>query len=142
MHSFAFAAVRSFALLAIFVTVLSSSPVRGQSFRVQCPAATSLHPGICSGGTNAGQRCVTVADCPDRAGTCVSSGIDAAYPGQIKCQHVGGGDGYATMGDGTQIYLFAFSPLSGLSDIQAGKPGTQTAAVFNSGYVCLLYTSP
>src|SRR5664279_3684743 len=134
MHSFASAAVRTFAILVIFVIVLSSSPARGQSFRVQCPAATPLHPGICAGGTNAGQSCVTVADCPGRAGTCVSSGDDAAHPGQIKCQHVGGGDGYATMGDGTQIYLFAFSPLSGLSDIQSGKPGTQTPAVFNGGY--------
>ncbi len=35
------------------------------------------------------------------------------------------------MADGTQIYLFAFSPLSGLADIQAGLPGTQTADVFN-----------
>jgi len=25
---------------------------------------------------------------------------------------VSGGDGYATMADGTQIYLFAFGPLS------------------------------
>ena len=39
------------------------------------------------------------------------------------------------MGDGHQIYLFAFSPLSGLADIEAGKPGTETASVFNAGYV-------
>ena len=39
------------------------------------------------------------------------------------------------MGDGTQIYLFAFSPLSGLADLEAGQPGTQLAKVFNAGYV-------
>jgi FtsP/CotA-like multicopper oxidase with cupredoxin domain len=126
---------RSCATLAAMAMISFAVPARAQSFRVQCPAATTLHPGACSGGTNAGQTCVTVADCPDRTGSCVGGAIDPAHPGQVKCQHIGGGDGYATMGDGTQIYLFAFSPLSGLSDIQAGKPGTQTPAVFSSGYV-------
>jgi len=55
-------------------------------------------------------------------------------PRLVKCQHVGGGDGFRHHGDGTQIYLFAFSPLSGLADIQAGLPGTQAADVFNAGY--------
>jgi FtsP/CotA-like multicopper oxidase with cupredoxin domain len=48
----------------------------------------------------------------------------------IKCQQVAGGDGFATMGDGTQTYLFGFGPLSGLADIYAGKPGTQLAKDF------------
>ena len=38
-----------------------------------------------------------------------------ANPG-IKCQQISGGDGFATMGDGTQTYLFAFGPLSGMAD--------------------------
>jgi FtsP/CotA-like multicopper oxidase with cupredoxin domain len=54
--------------------------------------------------------------------------------GQIKCQQVSGGDGYATMADGTQIYLFAFGPLSGLANIAAGQPGTVTPDVFNQVY--------
>ena len=49
----------------------------------------------------------------------------------IKCQQISGGDGFATMGDGTQTYLFGFGPLSGLSDIAQGLPGTQEPAVFN-----------
>ena len=118
------------ALTVVFVGLL---PVQAlaQSFRVQCPTTTSLHPGACSGGTNAGQACKRIADCPDKTGVCVPPGsaIDPSHPGQIKCQHVGGGDGYATMGDGNQIYLFAFSPLSGLADIEAGLAGTQTAKV-------------
>jgi FtsP/CotA-like multicopper oxidase with cupredoxin domain len=49
----------------------------------------------------------------------------------IKCQQISGGDGFATMADGTQIYLFAFGPLSGMADIINGLPGTQPASVFN-----------
>jgi FtsP/CotA-like multicopper oxidase with cupredoxin domain len=52
--------------------------------------------------------------------------------GAIKCQQISGGDGYATMGDGHQIYLFGFGPLSGLQDIANGQPGTETASVFNN----------
>jgi FtsP/CotA-like multicopper oxidase with cupredoxin domain len=49
----------------------------------------------------------------------------------IKCQQISGGDGFASMGDGTQTYLFSFGPLSGLADIVNGLPGTEPAAVFN-----------
>jgi FtsP/CotA-like multicopper oxidase with cupredoxin domain len=99
--------VNRHALLAVYLGLVAL-PARAQSFRVQCPATTALHPN--------------------------GSTVDPAHPGVVKCQHVGGGDGFATMGDGTQIYLFAFSPLSGLADIQAGLPGTETADVFNAGY--------
>ncbi len=99
--------VNRFTVLALSLG-LSAVPASAQSFRVQCPDTTPLHPN--------------------------GSAVDPAHPGQVKCQHIGGGDGYATMADGTQIYLFAFSPLSGLSDIEAGQPGTQTASVFNGPY--------
>jgi len=56
----------------------------------------------------------------------------ASVPGAIKCQQISGGDGLATMADGTQTYLFAFGPLSGLQAIADGQPGTEPAAVFNS----------
>jgi FtsP/CotA-like multicopper oxidase with cupredoxin domain len=52
--------------------------------------------------------------------------------GAIKCQQISGGDGYATMGDGTQTYLFAFGPLSGLADIAIGRPGTVPPSIFNA----------
>jgi len=94
-------------LLSLSV-VCVAVPARAQSFRAQCPLTTSLHP--------------------------LGSKLDQAHPGAIKCQHIGGGDGYATMADGHQIYLFAFSPLSGLSDLEKGLPGTQTNDVFNGGY--------
>jgi hypothetical protein len=54
--------------------------------------------------------------------------------GAIKCQHISGGDGFATMGDGTQTYMFSFGPLSGLYDIAQGQPGTQFPNVFNTVY--------
>jgi FtsP/CotA-like multicopper oxidase with cupredoxin domain len=94
-------------LVAISLALFALA-ARAQSFRVQCPATTALHP--------------------------LGSAVDPLHPGLVKCQHIGGGDGFATMGDGTQMYLFAFSPLSGLADIEAGLPGTQTADVFNAGY--------
>ena len=54
--------------------------------------------------------------------------------GAIKCQQISGGDGFATMGDGTQTYMFSFGPLSGLADIANGLPGTQFPNVFNTLY--------
>jgi len=83
-------------------------PAAAQSFRVQCPTSTALHP--------------PVPPTPDNP--------TGANP-HIKCQQISGGDGFATMGDGTQTYLFSFGPLSGLADIVNGRPGTETAAVFN-----------
>jgi FtsP/CotA-like multicopper oxidase with cupredoxin domain len=52
----------------------------------------------------------------------------------IKCQQIAGGDGYATMGDGSTTYLFGFGPLSGLPDIYNGLPGTQVNSVFNTTF--------
>src|SRR6201997_364929 len=95
-----------------------------QAFRVQCPATTSLHPA----GAPTGQPFMGYVDIKDPA-----TGLTyRSNGGQIKCQQVSGGDGYATMGDGTQTYLFAFGPLSGLADISNGLPGTETANVFNT----------
>jgi hypothetical protein len=54
--------------------------------------------------------------------------------GAIKCQQISGGDGFATMGDGSQTYMFSFGPLSGLADIANGKPGTQFPDKFNVQY--------
>jgi len=52
--------------------------------------------------------------------------------GAIKCQQISGGDGYATMADGTQTFMFSFGPLSGLADIANGLPGTEFPNVFNT----------
>jgi FtsP/CotA-like multicopper oxidase with cupredoxin domain len=91
-------------LIALSLCLLTL-PAAAQSFRVQCPTSTSLHPPV-NGQSNPG----------------------------IKCQQISGGDGYATMGDGTQTYMFSFGPLSGLMDIANGLPGTQPSSVFNVAY--------
>jgi FtsP/CotA-like multicopper oxidase with cupredoxin domain len=52
----------------------------------------------------------------------------------IKCQQIAGGDGYATMADGSTTYLFGFGPLSGLPDIYHGLPGTEINSVFNTTF--------
>jgi len=54
--------------------------------------------------------------------------------GAIKCQQISGGDGYSTMADGTQTFMFSFGPLSGLADVAAGLPGTQFPSGFNNVY--------
>jgi hypothetical protein len=106
---------------AIFLALIAL-PAAAQSIRVQCPQITSLHP--------------------DAADT---------SKGEIKCQHIGGSDGFATMGDGNQIYLFGFAPLSGLGDpaapdtapgILTGKPGTQNPTVFAGNTTQRGFTEP
>jgi FtsP/CotA-like multicopper oxidase with cupredoxin domain len=90
--------------LPILVACMTPVFTSAQSFQVQCPLKTALHPG---------------------------NGSDQ---GAIKCQQISGGDGYATMGDGTQTYLFAFGPLSGLGAIASGQPGTLPASAFMTPY--------
>jgi FtsP/CotA-like multicopper oxidase with cupredoxin domain len=97
-------------------------PVAAQSFRVQCPNGTTLHPSL------DGKVDSMVPGDPTRPSA-------ANANAQIKCQHISGGDGYATMADGQQTYLFAFGPLSGLADLGMGLPGTQPASVFNGPFV-------
>lgn len=90
--------------VSALILLLFALPAMAQSFRVQCPEETPLHPKSAAGAVSDG----------------------------IKCQQISGGDGYATMGDGTQTYMFSFGPLSGLVDIKNGLPGTQKASVFRT----------
>jgi len=107
-------------LLSVFAV-----PAMAQSFRVQCPTSTLTHP---SANNNAEPAYVG----PTYAGTAGYPAAPAHVNGAIKCQQIAGGDGYATMADGTQTYLFSFGPLSGLADIANGLPGTEFPAVFNT----------
>jgi FtsP/CotA-like multicopper oxidase with cupredoxin domain len=110
-------------VLVVIMTVAAS----GQSFQVQCPASTITHPTAANNNSE-----------PDYSGpTGFTAGAKGYLEptsnvnGAIKCQQISGGDGFATMGDGSQTYLFAFGPLSGLKDMADGKPGTQFPNVFN-----------
>jgi hypothetical protein len=93
-------------LLPVLGLLLGALDAEAQSFRVQCPTNTPSHPLNANGTPNA----------------------------NIKCQQIAGGDGYATMGDGSTTYLFGFGPLSGLPDIYNGLPGTQVNSVFNTTF--------
>ena len=108
-----------------------------QSFRVQCPTSTITHPDPTNAGVNNSEPAytgpTTLANTnPSNPanGYLVPSGATAN--GAIKCQQISGGDGYSTMADGTQTFMFSFGPLSGLADIAAGKPGTEFPSVFNT----------
>jgi FtsP/CotA-like multicopper oxidase with cupredoxin domain len=114
--------------LAALCCALASLPAAAQSFRVQCPSSTPLHATDQSPPyTGPVPRTATIArtDGPPAFVDYVDNG------GGIKCQQISGGDGFATMGDGTQTYLFGFGPLSGLADHVSGLPGTQLASDFN-----------
>ncbi len=111
--------------LPILLVSLATVTASAQSFRVQCPTSTITHPNAAS---NNSEPTYTG---PTYTGTNGFPAAPANVNGAIKCQQISGGDGYSTMGDGTQTYMFSFGPLSGLADIAAGKPGTQFPSVFN-----------
>jgi FtsP/CotA-like multicopper oxidase with cupredoxin domain len=119
--------------------LLVALPAGAQSFRVQCPTSTVTHPFSLSN---------TSAEAPYNGPTAFATNAQGFVTpttnvnGAIKCQQISGGDGYATMADGTQTFMFSFGPLSGLAAIAAGKTdgsfganaGTQFPNVFNTVY--------
>src|SRR6516162_9274401 len=100
-----------------------------QSFRVQCPTSTITHP---SNLTDVNHEPSYTGPTVLATGTAGYQAPTANVNGAIKCQQIAGGDGFATMGDGTQTYMFSFGPLSGLADIANGLPGTQFPKDFNT----------
>jgi FtsP/CotA-like multicopper oxidase with cupredoxin domain len=121
-------------LLVLFLA--AALPAAAQSFQVQCPTSTITHPvrdtthPLLPANNNwdllyIGPTALAIG----AGGYLVPS---ANVNGAIKCQQISGGDGFATMGDGTQTYLFAFGPLSGLHDMANGRAGTQFPDVFNT----------
>jgi hypothetical protein len=107
-------------------------PAMAQSFRVQCPTSTITHPSALH--DNNSEPAYTGPTTLSAASATTYQAPTANVNGAIKCQQIAGGDGYATMGDGTQTYLFSFGPLSGLADITQGRPGTEFPSVFNSPF--------
>ena len=120
-------------LLVALAALLFSWNVQAQSFRVQCPAGTTLHPADTSKDpsvTGSAQAKYDKITLPLPRTDGLLNPTPAMANPHIKCQQVSGGDGFATMGDGTQTYLFSFGPLSGLSNIVNGQPGTVAASEF------------
>jgi FtsP/CotA-like multicopper oxidase with cupredoxin domain len=120
-------------LFPVFVFSLGPALASAQSFRVQCPNSTITHPDPTNSGVNNSEPAYLgpTQFTKDTNGQFVVP-TPGTVNGAIKCQQISGGDGYATMGDGTQTFLFAFGPLSGLADIAAGLPGTEPPNVFNN----------
>ena len=108
-----------------------TSWVSAQSFRVQCPTSTITHPDPTNVGVNNAEPSYTgpTTLTPGSNGYLTPTG---SVNGAIKCQQISGGDGYSTMGDGAQTFMFSFGPLSGLQDIAKGQPGTEFPSVFNT----------
>src|SRR3954466_6588502 len=129
--------------LPILIVCFATFSASGQSFRVQCPSSTITHPVAANNNSEPSfsdatqyASCTPGAVIPGSSVVCPASGM---YPaghvnGAIKCQQISGGDGFATMADGTQTYMFSFGPLSGLADIASGLPGTEPPSTFNSVY--------
>ncbi len=115
--------------LPTILLALLSLPAAAQSFRVQCPASTITHPSTLNNNNVEPAYTLPTTLAANASGFLAPT---ANVNGAIKCQQVAGGDGYASMADGTQIYLFSFGPLSGLADIANGKPGTEFPSVFNN----------
>lgn len=133
------------AVLFVLLCGLAPLVANAQSFRVQCPTSTVTHPSSLhdnnsepayNGPTNLAVPATPPAG--TNGGFLMPTATTALTTGNvngaIKCQQIGGGDGLSTMGDGAQIYMFSFGPLSGLADIANGLPGTQFPNVFNTVY--------
>ena len=112
-------------------------PAMAQSFLVQCPTSTIPHPAVLHDNNSEPAYTGKTTLVSTNPGTPANGYLvpSANVNGAIKCQQISGGDGYATMGDGTQTYMFSFGPLSGLANIATGQPGTVFPSVFNSPYL-------
>jgi hypothetical protein len=124
--------LRTAGRLLTLVCVLAL-PAAAQSFRVQCPPSTITHPAA-NNNTEPAYKGPTQFTRPTTGTAQWVVPTATTVNGAIKCQQVSGGDGFATMGDGTQTFMFSFGPLSGLAEIAAGHPGTQPPSGFNVPY--------
>ena len=113
-------------ILLPMVLCLAPLSAGAQSFRVQCPTSTITHPVAAN---NDSEPAYTG---PTYSGTTGYPAAPANVNGAIKCQQISGGDGYASMADGTQTYMFSFGPLSGLAKIASGQAGTDSPTEFNT----------
>jgi hypothetical protein len=117
-------------LVELALICVVALPAVAQSFRVQCPTSTITHPNAANNNSEPAYKGPTTFV----TNTSEYLSPNANVNGAIKCQQVSGGDGYSTMANGTQTFMFSFGPLSGLADIAKGLPGTQFPGGFNQMY--------
>src|SRR6202790_2256637 len=115
--------------IVVSLLSLAALPAMAQSFRGQCPTST-ITPPAATNNVEPGYTAPTYS-LPTATASDYTTGKTGQVNGAIKCQQVAGGDGYATMADGTQTYMFSFGPLSGLANIAQGLPGTTFPGVFD-----------
>src|SRR5215470_4851618 len=105
------------AVLFVLLCCLTPLVANAQSFRVQCPTSTVTHPSsLHDNNSEPAYNGPTNLAVPATAPAGTNGGFlmpTGNVNGAIKCQQIGGGDGLSTMGDGAQIYMFSFGPLSG-----------------------------
>jgi FtsP/CotA-like multicopper oxidase with cupredoxin domain len=111
----------------ITLLIASAAPAFAQSFRVQCPPSTITHPTAANNNSEPAYTAPTALALNSSGYLAPTGNVNGA----IKCQQISGGDGYSTMGDGTQTYMFSFGPLSGLAKMANGQPGTDFPGEFN-----------
>ncbi len=144
--------------IPVFIVAFVTAAASAQSFRVQCPASTITHPITAKNcGTNPTapgcnnsepayngptQFMAPAPGLPSGTTGDFFTPTPSTVNGAIKCQQISGGDGYSTMGDGNQIFMFSFGPLSGLADIAAGGSGTEFPYIFNAPYSTVSPTIP
>src|ERR1700732_4980983 len=116
--------------LGLALIGVASVTATAQSFRVQCPPSTITHPNAANNNSEPAYQGPTTFALNSKGFQAPTANVNGA----IKCQQVSGGDGYSTMANGTQTYMFSFGPLSGLADFANGLPGTDPPSVFNSVY--------
>ena len=116
--------------ILICTTAIAAS---AQSFRVQCPTSTITHPVAANNNSEPAYTGPTTFASTNPSNPAIGYQTPTAnVNGAIKCQQISGGDGYSTMADGSQTFMFSFGPLSGLADIANGLPGTEFPNVFNA----------
>jgi hypothetical protein len=91
---------------------VAAQPAHAQSFQVRCPTSPITRPSTLN---NNNSEPAYIGQPTLALNTHGYMGPTANVNGAIKCQQVSGGDGYATMDNGTRTFLFSFGPLSGLS---------------------------
>jgi len=92
------------ALLAVGIGVFSSNTMAVPF--IQCPGDNLLSDGV-----TAGSNGVPEASDPD-------------FDPNVKCMHISGGDGFAKMADGRELYIFSFGDITGSDENDAIVDGT------------------
>ena len=86
-------------------------------------------------------RAEVVVQCPGDANGSASWEGGEVQPPNTKCMHLGAGDGYITMADGTYQYIFSFSDLTGMPT-KAVNPGDPVTDVMAEGMLAATFPAP